>query len=209
MKRPNPTRMNLMNLKKTRAMAKKGHTILERKKEVLVIEFMKLLQQSKNDRNYLYTVLQGAYKTVAIASTYIGDFELEKVAAYMPETTPVKITLKNVMGVRLPEISKAQKEFTMTNRGYSLLSTSTAVDDVSDSFQEVSNTIIDIAKREQGLKRLVIEIDKTKRRVNALEYVIIPELNNHAKYIAMRLSEIDRDTFAALKHVKKRLAKAK
>lgn len=201
--------MNLMNLKKTRAMAKKGHTILERKKEVLVIEFMKLLQQSKNDRNYLYNLMQGAYKTVAIASTYVGDFELEKVAAHMPETSPVKITLKNVMGVRLPEISKSQSEFSMLNRGYSLLSTSTAVDDVSDAFEQVGNTIIDIAKREQGLKRLVIEIDKTKRRVNALEYVVIPELNSHSKYIAMRLSEIDRDTFAALKHVKKRIAKAK
>ncbi|MDE1828169.1 MAG: V-type ATP synthase subunit D [Candidatus Micrarchaeota archaeon] len=206
MKKLSPTRMNLTNLKKTRAMAKKGHDILEKKKEVLVIEFMKLLQQSKNDRTYLYEMIQGAYKTVAIASTYIGDFELENVAASMPETTPVKITLKNIMGVRLPEISKAPRSMTMLNRGYSLLTTSTAVDDVSDSFEEVQNSIIEIAKREQGLKRLVIEIDKTKRRVNALEYVIMPGLRAQSKYIAMRLDEIDRDMFSALKHVKKKLA---
>ncbi|MGI0141520.1 MAG: V-type ATP synthase subunit D [Candidatus Micrarchaeales archaeon] len=209
MKRLNPTRMNLTITKRTKKMAKKGHDILERKKEVLVIEFMKLLQQSKNDRSYLYELMQNAYKTVAIASTYIGDFELENVAAHMPETTPVKITLKNIMGVKVPEIAKAQREISLLNKGYSLLSTSTAVDDVSDTFQEVENSIIDIAKREQGLKRLVIEIDKTKRRVNALEYVIMPQLNAQTKYIAMRLDEIDRDMFSALKHVKKKLNKAR
>lgn len=199
--------MNLTILKKTRGMAKKGHDILQRKREVLVLEFMKLLQQSKNDRSYLHDLMQGAYKTVAMASTYIGDFELENVAAQMPETTPVKITLKNIMGVRLPEISKSKQEISFLNRGYSMLSTSTAVDDVSDSFQEVQDTIIDIAKREQGLKRLVTEIDKTKRRVNALEYVVMPGLKAQQKYISMRLEEIDRDMFSALKHVKKKLGK--
>ncbi|MEM3415976.1 MAG: V-type ATP synthase subunit D, partial [Candidatus Micrarchaeaceae archaeon] len=69
------------------------------------------------------------------------------------------------------------------------------------------NVMIDVAQREQGLKRLVIEIDKTKRRVNALQYVVIPNIRSMSKYIAVRLEEIDRDMFAALKHVKKRLAK--
>ncbi|MDE1762251.1 MAG: hypothetical protein KGH78_03610, partial [Candidatus Micrarchaeota archaeon] len=99
MKRLNPTRMNLTITKRMRSMAKKGHDILERKKEILVIEFMKLLQQSKNDRSYLYSLLQQSYKTTAMASTYVGDFELEKVAAHVSETTPVRITLKNIMGV--------------------------------------------------------------------------------------------------------------
>ncbi|MDE1825257.1 MAG: V-type ATP synthase subunit D [Candidatus Micrarchaeota archaeon] len=207
MKRLNPTRMNLLITKRMKGMAKKGHDILERKKEVLVIEFMKLLQQSKNDRSYLYQLIQKAYKSVAIASTYVGDFELEKVAAHVSKSAPVRITLKNIMGVRVPEISRSEGSIGLLNRGYSIITTSTAVDDVSDSFQEVENAIIDIAKREQGLKRIVIEIDKTKRRVNALEYVIMPGLDAQRKYIAMRLEEVDRDMFSALKHVKKRLAK--
>lgn len=200
--------MNLINLKKSIELAKKGHDILKKKREVLVIEFLKLLQASKTDRDYLYNLLQEAYKSVAFASTYVGNFELETIALHITETSPVKITLKNIMGVKVPEITRIGDEsIDILKRGYSLITTSTAVDDVSDSFQKVENAVIEIAKREQGLKRIVIEIDKTKRRVNALEYVLIPNLSAQAKYITMRLDEMDRDMFSALKHVKKKLAK--
>jgi len=207
---PNPTRINLINLRKSIALAKKGHNILKRKREVLVMEFLRLLQYSKADRAYLYNMLQNAYKSVAIASTYIGNFELETIASHITEAYPIRISLKNIMGVKVPEISKAGKEsINLLERGYSLITTSTAVDDVSDEFQKVEDTIIELAKREQSLKRIVVEIDKTKRRVNALEHVRIPELNAQARYISMRLEEMDRDMLSALKHVKKKLAKGK
>ncbi|MGC8710036.1 MAG: V-type ATP synthase subunit D [Candidatus Micrarchaeia archaeon] len=209
MRRPNPTRMNLINLKRNIVLARKGHDILKRKREVLVLEFLRLLQESKSDRNYLQSLIQESYKTVAIASTYVGSFQLETIAAHVTETSPVSIVLKNIMGVKVPEIKRAgSKEFIgLLSRGYSLITTSTAVDDVSDSFQSVEENILEIAKREQGLKRIVIEIDKTKRRVNALEYILVPSLNAQVKYITMRLDEMDRDMFSALKHVKKKLAK--
>jgi len=207
---PNPTRMNLINLRRSIALAQKGHSVLKKKREVLVIEFLKLLQASKADREYLFNMLQNAYKSVAIASAYIGNFELEAIASHITEAYPIKISLKNIMGVKVPEISKAGKAgINLLERGYSLITTSTAVDDVSDAFQKVEDTVIEIAKREQGLKRIVVEIDKTKRRVNALEYVLIPNLNAQARYISMRLDEMDRDMFSALKHVKKKLAKGK
>ncbi len=210
MRMPNPTRMNLINLRRSVSLARRGHDILKRKREVLVIEFLKLLQESKADRSSLFAMLQDAYKSVAIASTYVGNYQLETIASHITEVSPIKITLKNIMGVRVPEIEKTGKEsINLLERGYSLITTSTAVDDVSDSFQKVENTVIEIAKREQGLKRIVIEIDKTKRRVNALEYVLIPSLQAQARYITMRLDEMDRDMFSALKHVKKKLAKAK
>ncbi|MGC9205125.1 MAG: V-type ATP synthase subunit D [Candidatus Micrarchaeia archaeon] len=209
MRRPNPTRMNLINLKRNIVLARKGHDILKRKREVLVLEFLRLLQESKSDRDYLQSLIQESYKTVAIASTYVGSFQLETIAAHVTETSPVSIVLKNIMGVKVPEIKRAgSKEFIgLLSRGYSLITTSTAVDDVSDSFQSVEENILEIAKREQGLKRIVIEIDKTKRRVNALEYILVPSLNAQVKYITMRLDEMDRDMFSALKHVKKKLAK--
>ncbi len=201
--------MNLINLKRNIVLARKGHDILKRKREVLVLEFLRLLQESKSDRNYLQSLIQESYKTVAIASTYVGSFQLETIAAHITETSPVSIVLKNIMGVKVPEIKRAgSKEFIgLLSRGYSLITTSTAVDDVSDSFQSVEENILEIAKREQGLKRIVIEIDKTKRRVNALEYILVPSLNAQVKYITMRLDEMDRDMFSALKHVKKKLAK--
>ena len=200
----NPTRINLINLRRRIVVARKGYDILKRKREVLVIEFLKLLKQSKESRNLLNELIQQSYKTVTIASTYVGNFELEDVSLHMKEAEPVKIRIKNIMGVRIPEINRIEQR---TDISYALLPASLAVDDISDSFVRATNSIIDVAQREQGLKRLVIEIDKTKRRVNALDYRVIPGMKAQTKYIRMRLDEMDRDTFSALKHVKKKLAK--
>lgn len=202
-----PTRINLIETRRKTVVARKGHDILERKREVLVGEFLRLLKESKSDRIFLKSLLEQGYKATAIASTYVGDFELERVAESIEEKRPIKITQKNVMGVKIPEIS-APGEQMVLGASYSVLSTSAAIDDVRDSFEKITGLIIDMARREQGLKRLVLEIDRTKRRVNALEYVRIPGLRAQAKYIGMRLDEIDRDTFSALKHIKKRLAKS-
>jgi len=190
-------------------IAQRGYSLLKRKREVLVMEFLKLLKESTNDRNYLNEMLQRAYKNLAVASAYAGDFELEQVANYAKEPNPVVIAQKNIMGVKIPEIERSKEEIGILERGYGLLSTSTAIDDVAESFNDVLNTVVDVAKREQGIKRLVIEIDKVKRRVNALEYIVVPNLNKRKKYIAMRLEEIDRDMFSGLKHVKKKLESRK
>jgi V/A-type H+/Na+-transporting ATPase subunit D len=200
----NPTRMNLITTKRKIAMAKKGYNVLKRKREVLVIEFLRLLKQSKQDRTYLNKLMLNAYRSVTIASAYVGDFELESTALHVPEAERIGITLKGVMGVQIPEIVKAENIGKAT---YNLMSTSIAVDDINDSFTKALDTVVDVAQRELGLKRLVLEIEKAKRRVNALEYKFIPDLSKQTKYISMRLDEIDRDSFAALKHVKKRLAK--
>lgn len=197
----NPTRMNLINTKRSIGVASKGHDILKRKREVLVMEFLKLLGSSKNDRTLLQQILQQAYKTVMMGSTYIGNFELEEMALHTEEASPIRISIKNVMGVNIPEISKGEVKAAEFHYSSSL-----AVDDITDSFSRVRDMVIDVAQREQGLKRLVLEIDKTKRRVNALEYIVIPNMKGTAKYITMRLEEMDRDMFSALKHVKKKLA---
>lgn len=201
----NPTRMNLITTKRRIGMAKKGYNVLKRKREVLVIEFLALLKQSRQDRTYLNKLMEKAYRSVTIASAYVGDFELESTALHVPEAERIGITLKGVMGVQIPNIIKTTE---IGKANYNLVSTSIAVDDINEAFMKSLETVVDVAQRELGLKRLVLEIEKAKRRVNALEYKLIPELGRRSKYISMRLDEIDRDSFAALKHVKKRLAKA-
>ncbi|MDE1868859.1 MAG: V-type ATP synthase subunit D [Candidatus Micrarchaeota archaeon] len=201
----NPTRMNLINTKRSIKLARKGHSLLKRKREILVMEFLGLLKSSTKDRSYLQEMLQRAYKNLTIASTYAGDLELEQATNYIKEPKPIRVTLKNIMGVRIPEIERNVESIDILDRGYSLLSTSSSIDDVYESFNDTINAIVDVAKREQGLKRLVIEVDKVKRRVNALEYVVMPNLSKRSRYISMRLEEMDRDTFSGLKHVKKRL----
>lgn len=197
--------MNLINTRKGIVRARKGYGILKKKREVLVLEFMKLVQQSTKDRAYLNQLIQQGYKAVGMASTYVGNFELEEVALHMKEAKPVQMNIKNIMGVKVPEITRSNED-PMT-LSYSLLSTNIAVDDIRNSFVNVINTMIDVAQREQGLRRLVTEIDKTKRRVNALDYIVIPRMKGQVKYISMRLDEMDRDTFSALKHIKKKLAR--
>ena len=199
----NPTRINLINTRKGIARARKGYGILKKKREVLVLEFMRIVQQSTAGKQHLYDLMQRAYKTVGIASTYVGTFELDSVALHMKEASPISMNVKNIMGVKVPEIAKAKEEYTVD---YSLLSTNVSVDDIRISFAGVIDTMIEVAQREQVLRRLVLEIEKTKRRVNALDYVVIPRMQGQAKYISMRLSEMDRDMFSALKHVKKKIA---
>jgi H(+)-transporting ATP synthase, vacuolar type, subunit D len=203
--RINPTRMNLINVKKNIKVASKGHDLLKRKREVLVVEFMKLLKLSGADRDYLDKVLKRAYSVTAMSSAYAGDFELNAAASNMQESTKVEITIKNVMGVKVPEISATTAEPAPPE--YWIMGTGAAVDDVDESFAEVKKAVLEMVKREQGLKRLVLEIEKTKRRVNALEYVLVPRLEFQSGYIKMRLEEMERDTFSALKHVKRRISK--
>ena len=200
----NPTRINLINLKKRVVVARKGYGILKRKREILVLEFLKMLRQSSESRSKLNELIQDSYKMVETASTYVGNFELEEVALHMMETNPVKMEIRNIMGVRIPRIERQQGSAAL---GLMLFSTSLAVDDINDTFTRATNAIIEVAQREHGLRRLVLEIDKTKRRVNALDYKVIPGMIVQQRYIRMRLEEIDRDTFSALKHVKKKLAK--
>lgn len=200
----NPTRMNLINLKRRIAVARKGHGILKRKQEVLIIEFLRLLKSSKESRSALNRLITQSYRVLTIASTYVGNFELEDVALHMREAGPIAISIKNIMGVRIPEIKKPLGQHTVQ---LSLLSSSLAVDDINDSFARAADSIIEVAQMEQGLKRLVTEIDKTKRRVNALDYRVIPQMASQSKYIRMRLEEMERDTFSALKHVKRKMAR--
>ncbi len=199
----NPTRMNLIDIKRRINVARKGHSILKRKREILVIEFLKMLKQSKQSRAMLNDLMQQSYKSVTIASAYVGNFELQEMALHKEPATPIRIRIKNIMGVRIPEVERVQR---LSKMSYSIMPGSLAVDDISDSFTRATNSIIAVAQREQGLKRLVVEIDKTKRRVNALDYRIIPGMKDQSKYIRMRLEEMDRDMFSALKHVKKKLA---
>ncbi len=197
----NPTRMNLINIRKSSKLALKGHDLLKRKREALVLEFFSMLKESTSDREKLYQMLQSAYKTTVIASTFAGDFELEQASLYVGDASEVRVGVKNVMGVKIPEIEDVQKQ----KKPQAFFQMSTAVSDVSDAFAGVKEMIIDTAKREQSLRRLILEIDRVKRRVNALEYILIPKLNREGAYISFRLDEMERDTFSALKHVKKKI----
>jgi V/A-type H+-transporting ATPase subunit D len=201
----NPTRINLINLRVRIAKASAGHDILKRKREVLVMEFLGLIKESRDDRQKLYATLSRAYESVMIGEAYAGNLQLEGMAMHVKEISPIAIRVKNVMGVPLPQISGGQR----AGQTYSFMSMNAASEDITEGFTKVTDSVIRIAQSEQSIIRLATEIDKTKRRVNALEYSVIPGMRGQAKYISMRLEEMEREMFTALKHVKKRLARAK
>ncbi len=201
----NPTRINLINLRVRIAKASAGHDILKRKREVLVMEFLGLIKESRDDRQKLYATLSRAYESVMIGEAYAGNLQLEGMAMHVKEISPIAIRVKNVMGVPLPQISGGQR----AGQTYSFMSMNAASEDITEGFTKVTDSVIRIAQSEQSIIRLATEIDKTKRRVNALEYSVIPGMRGQAKYISMRLEEMEREMFTALKHVKKRLAKAR
>lgn len=155
--------MNLINTRKSIVLATKGYNLLKKKRETLVMEFFKLLKDSKNDRDRLQQQLQMAYKTTVMASTFSGDFELEQASFYVDDSSGVSMGVKNIMGVKIPEIEQTGKSV----KAAELFQTSTAVSDVSEAFSGVKDMLINTAKSEQSLRRLILEIDKTKRRVNA------------------------------------------
>lgn len=132
-------------------------------------------------------------------------FEVENAAMGMKRAPNVKIEVKNIMGVKIPSIEGQQVERGLMERGYSVVGTSAKIDDVAENFEKATDLIIKLAETENAMRKLIREIEKTKRRVNALEYVVIPRLGSQAAMIAFRLDEMERDSFVMLKMIKRKL----
>jgi V/A-type H+/Na+-transporting ATPase subunit D len=116
----------------------------------------------------------------------------------------VNVTNKNIMGVVVPHIESYNIKKEMTERGYGLVTTSTAINDATTAYEELLEYIILVAEVETALIRLLEEIDKTKRRVNALEFAVIPKLMAQKSFITLRLEEQERETIFRSKRIKKK-----
>lgn len=202
------TRIELIETRKQIVLAEMGHKLLKQKQDVLIMEFFKILHKAKDLRSELNAKMSQAFQGLAMAEAYHGVFELENIALSIKKAPGVEVKGKNVMGVKIPEIKGAAVQKTLLTRGYSLLGSSAKVDEASSGFEHALDMVIKLAETENALKRLIQEIEKTKRRVNALEYILIPGLRGKAKTIQMRLDEIERDQFIALKMIKKKLGRA-
>ncbi|HLC64844.1 MAG TPA: V-type ATP synthase subunit D, partial [Candidatus Nanoarchaeia archaeon] len=127
------------------------------------------------------------------------------IALAVKESPSVVIGEKNVMGLRVPKITGSVSEKYFMERGYGLLSSSIRIDEAASAYEKVVNKVIIAAEVETTLKKLLQEIEKTKRKVNALEQIVIPRMESSAAYIRMRLEEMERENFSRLKMIKKRI----
>lgn len=198
----NPTRMELIKTKERVVLARKGHKLLKQKRDALILEFFKILQKAKDLRGELTRHLQGAYKAAAIAGLYHNIYELQNVALTLRKDISVEIDVKNVMGVKIPSMTSSTG---MASVQLDAISGSAKIDDAVERFDKVLALVMQLAETETAMKRLIIEIEKTKRRVNALEFVLIPRLEETRRMISFRLDEMERDSFVSLKAIKRKL----
>ncbi len=200
----NPTRMELLKLKEREKLAVKGYSLLKEKRNALIMEFFNILERVKGSRENVEEKLKEAFEDLTAAQVIMGDLSVNKAALSVKESIEVDIDSRSIMGVVVPVVdSTTSPERTVVERGYGFVDTSVKLDEAAKKFEESIALIIELGEIEKTIILLAGEIESTKRRVNALEHIIIPRLKNTVKYIEMRLEEMERENFVRLKMIKK------
>lgn len=198
-----PTRMALLQLKRRIQLAKKGHELLKKKRDALVMQFFNLVADRKNLRIKMHEGLEEAYTSLIEAQMQVGKKEFENLSLAIPPTAEFDVRTYNIMGVVVPIFNLRGKiKRPYTTRGYSLINTSSKVDEVVNKFQKLLREILDLAEVEEQVRLVAEELESTKRRVNALEYVLLPKLNKTYRWIELSLEEREREDFFRLKRMK-------
>ena len=197
-----PTRSELINLKKRIKLSERGYKLLKMKRDGLILEFFKVLSDAKDLRNDMAKKYERAQQTIAIAETIEGSIGVTAAAFSASENPQIDLKSKNIMGVVVPKIESQSVKKSLTERGYGVLGTTSIIDEAAESFEELVEMIILSAELETTMKRLLNEIESTKRRVSALEFKVIPELTKARNFIKMRLDEMEREELFRMKRVK-------
>ena len=199
-----PTRSELINLKKKIKLSQNGYKILKMKRDGLIMEFFKVLEEAKDSRGALLEKYARAQEMMAIANTIEGSIGVKAAAFSVRENPDITLKSKNIMGVVVPEIESTKVRKGIADRGYGVIGTTPVIDDTAAAFEVLVEAIIKSAEIETTMKRLLDEIESTKRRVNALEFKVVPELSDARDFIKMRLDEMEREELFRLKKIKAR-----
>ena len=199
----NPTRMELTNLKRKLTTARRGHKLLKDKRDELMRRFLDLVRENKKLRSEVEQGLKKANGYMSLARSAMSD-EALNVALLMPKQEMyLDISEKNVMSVMIPEFSVKFKTADENDiYSYGFADTAVDLDEAVAAYSEIMQKMIRLAEVEKACSLMAAEIEKTRRRVNALEYVMIPQYEETIKYITMKLDENDRSTTTRLMKVK-------
>jgi V/A-type H+-transporting ATPase subunit D len=205
--RVSATRQELTRLKNRVRMAARGHKLLKDKRDQLMKEFMAIVHENQRLRSELEKRLGAAYRSFGQARALLSPPVLEEALMASSGPEEVSIDYRRIMNVVVPEmeIQAAKEGYQDSGRGippYGLASTSSDLDDAIKEFQGILPTLVKLAEIERKIQLLADEIERTRRRVNALEYVLIPELEAAVKNVEMRLEEMDRASASRLMKVK-------
>ena len=198
-----PTRMVLNQLKGRLKTALRGHKLLKDKRDELMRQFMDVVKLNKQLRTRVEEGLTAAFSSLQVASAIMSPEMLEQALLYPRQSVELGLTYKNIMSVNVPQYSFQTKNNDPSEiYPYGFAQTSGELDDALDKMARVFEDMLELAQVEKTMQLLAEEIEKTRRRVNALEYVMIPELEGNIKYIAMKLEENENATKVRLLKVK-------
>ena len=197
-----PTRSELIVTRRRIKLSISGHKLLKMKRDGLIIEFFELLHKLKDMRSQLVELYTAADKKLAVAMVADGKSALRSAANCVRTPPQVELSEHNIMGVVVPKIKVSTIQKSVEERGYGLIGTSVRIDESVHAFEKLAEKVLEAAELETTMKKLLDEIESTKRRVNALEFKVIPQLEEVAAYITLRLEELERENIFRLKRIK-------
>jgi len=209
MEQVNPTRMELIKKNAQIRLAEQGRDLLRQKMDALIQEFFHILESVSKSREDLEMVADLAQHSLLTALAVDDSVTLKSASFATRKGLFLDIKGKNIMGVPVPVLEKKRVSKSIFERGYSIIGVSGRIDETAEKFEMELDLIIGLAESETALKRLGGEIQMTRRRVNALEQVLIPELKKQAKYIENTIDEREREDLFRLKKVKKIIERKK
>jgi V/A-type H+/Na+-transporting ATPase subunit D len=197
-----PTRLELLRTRRRIFVARRGLKLLKLKRSALIAEFFSISREAMRLRGDLRDRIGRGYESIRMAETIEGPTRLENISMLLPDLPAIAVATKNVMGVRTPRLDR---ETFVPLSTASLLDLPTSIQESVVRFQGIYQVVLDIAEKENALRRLLREIEKTKRRASAIENVLVPRLEGIVRYIKFRFDEMERDAFSMLKTVKRKM----
>lgn len=200
-----PTRMELSTLKDRLKVAQNGYDLLKDKQDELMRQFIELIKENNQLRNEVEDELSGALGNFVLASSSMNDAFMEEIVALPSKQVNLEIAKKNIMSVDVPKMSFSydddnQKSDNEVKYGY--LNTSSELDDAIEVLNDIMPKLLKLSEIEKTCQLMATEIESTRRRVNALEYRMIPNIKETIKYIQMKLDENERASITRMIKVK-------
>ena len=198
-----PTRMVLKQLKARLKTARRGHKLLKDKRDEMMRQFMDIVKRNKELRLRVEQGLTDAFAALQVASSIMSPEMLEQALLYPRQSVELDVKYKNIMSVNVPIYNYSTKSGDSSDiYPYGFAQTSGELDDALEYMSKVFEDMLKLAEVEKTMQLLAEEIERTRRRVNALEYVMIPDLEKNIKYITMKHEENENATKVRLLKVK-------
>ncbi|MFQ5866697.1 MAG: V-type ATP synthase subunit D [bacterium] len=195
----NPTRMELLKLKKKLILARRGHRLLKNKQDELMRNFISLIEEIKDLRLIVERELFEAYGSFLIARSTMGREFLDEALMFSQLETALEVSYVPLLNLRVPSYKfKMEGDYF----SYGLLTTSMELDRALKRYRELIPKMVELAEKEKKLEMLSYEIERTRRRVNALEHILIPNIIETIGYISMKLEELERSNITRLMKIK-------